>query len=150
MSTIYYGLKDWERLETDPDSVVERILEDACHEVGESFDAIASRIEWPIRILVYKQQDIGGDTKAELIAIDALESTLESLDETYGDPEGEPTQATVAMEKAALAFGRAVVAEYEPWLCDPTGEVIEYTRERAEHEYGYLKDPRHESGASDS
>lgn len=135
MEKFYYGLKDWERLEPDPDSVVERILEDACHEVGESFDAIASRIEWPIRILVYKQQDIGGDKKAELIAIDALESVLESLDETYGDPEGDPTQATVAMKKAALAFGRAVVTDYKPWLCDFTGEVIEYTKERAKREH---------------
>lgn len=135
MSTIYYGLVDGERLETDPDSVVERILEDACNEVGESFDSIASRIEWPIKILVYKPKDIGGEAKAELIAIDAIAEALERLDEEYGDPEGDDTIATVEMEAAALAFGRAIVAGYEPWLCDPTGEVIEYTRERAKNEH---------------
>jgi hypothetical protein len=128
---VCYGLEHWERLEMDPESVVERVLENACDKVGEGFDAMAARIEWPIRILVYKRRDIGGESCAESIAASAIEHALENLDEEYGDCDGDFTEATDGMKSAALAFGRAVVAEYVSWTCEPTGEVIEYTREQA-------------------
>jgi hypothetical protein len=131
---ICYGLKHWERLEMDPDDVVERVLEGACYEVGEGFDAIAARIEWPIRILVYKRCDIGGEVCAQRIADGAIEQALDNLDEEYADPDGTYTEATDNMKAAALAFGWAVVADYVSWKCEPTGEVIEYTRDQAERE----------------
>jgi hypothetical protein len=131
---VCYGLEHWEQLEMDPDSVVERVLENACDKVGEGFDALAARIAWPIRIRVYKRRDIGGEACAASVAASAIEHALENLDEEYADPDGEYTKATDGMKAAALAFGRAVVAEYVSWTCEPTGEVIEYTREQAERE----------------
>jgi hypothetical protein len=144
---VCYGLEHWERLEMDPESVVERVLEDACDKVGEGFDALAARIEWPIRILVYKRRDIGGEACAESIAARAIEHALENLDEEYADPDGDYTKATDRIKDAARAFGRAVVADYVSWSCEPTGEVIEYTREQAEREERCL--PNAESEVSE-
>ena len=131
---ILYGLAPWEQLEMDPDSAVERVLENACDKVGEGFDAMAARIEWPIKILVFKRRDIGGEARAKSIAESAIEDALERLDEEYADPDGDYTEATEKVKEAALAFGRAVVANYVAWTCEPTGEVIEYTRDQAERE----------------
>jgi hypothetical protein len=129
-----YGLGHWERLEHDPELVIERVLEDACYEVGEGFDALAARIDWPIKILVFRRRNIGGEHRAQMIADDAIEHALEGLDIEYSDPDGDRTEQTEAMREAALAFGTAVVADYVSWTCAPTGEVIEYTREQVERE----------------
>ena len=131
MSDTCYGLGCWDRLEVDEEDVIHRIIEDACEKVGEEFDAIAARIEWPIKIVVFRRCDIGGEECAKRIARDAIDHALEYLDEEYSDPDGDPTEATEGMKKAALLFGRAVVADYVPWSCVPTGEVIEYTQEEA-------------------
>jgi hypothetical protein len=130
---LFYGLRDDERLEMDPDMVVERVLENAVESVGEGNDAVFARIEWPIQVHVFRRMDIGGERYAQEIATNAIESVLESLDETYFDPDGYGrTSPTEGMKAAALAFGRAVVADYVPFACEPTGEVIEYTREQVE------------------
>jgi len=129
-----YGLDGWECLEMDPDAAVERVLENACCKVGEGFDVMADRIEWPIRILVFKRRDIGGEACAKIIAERAIGGALENLDEEYSNPDGDYTDATEGMEAAALAFGRAVVAEYVSWTCEPNGDVIEYTRDQIERE----------------
>lgn len=125
-----YGLPDDERLEWDEGAVLDRILDDAVKTPGEPFADTASRIDWPIRIHVYRRADISG--MAEGIARDALEHALEYLDEEHGDPDGDATSPTKAMEAAALAFAQAVVKDYVSWACEPTGEVIEYTREQVE------------------
>jgi len=131
---ICYGLDHWELLEMDVGSALERVLEDACEKVGEGFDAVADRIEWPIRILAFKRRDIGGDAFAVSLGLDALGRALESLDEEHCDPDGAASTPTVAMTAAALALGRAIVAEYVSWTCEPNGEVIEYTREQVKRE----------------
>lgn len=40
------------------------------------------------------------------------------------------------MIKAATALGKAVRKEYTPWLCVPTGKVIEVTMEQAREMFG--------------
>ena len=135
-----YGLEHWEVLEGDPDDAVERVLADACDKVGEGFDIIADRIDWPIKILVYKRRDVGGETYAQLIADRALDNALENLDDEYLGECTNFTTPTDKMKAAALEFGRAIVSDYVPWTCEPNGEVIEYTREQAEHEEKCLAD----------
>ena len=127
----FYGLEDWEQLKDAPEEVMDRVIENACKKVGEGFDAIADRLEWPIRILGFKRQDVGGERRALSIATESLTRELDNLDETYMDPDSCATEPTEAMKAAALIFGRAIVAEYIPWTCEPTGQTIEYTREQA-------------------
>ena len=129
---VFYGLEAWERLESDPDDAVERVLEYACREVGEGFDAMAARVEWPIRILAYRRKVVPVERRAARIAARAIEDALEDLDADYSDPDGNETEPTEGMKAAALAFAKAVIAEYVPYTCEPTGEVIEYTREQVE------------------
>lgn len=127
-----YGLLDWEYLKHDPDEAVEEIVDQAVARVGEPFEITASHITWPLRIHVFKRRNIGGEGAVNDIARRVIEDTLERLEEEYGDwkSDKEPTP-TPAMKAAALAFGRAVVAGYVPFMCEPTGEVIEYTRAQA-------------------
>ena len=65
-----------------------------------------------------------------------LNKVLDDLDCDYGNPDEDSTKPTEAMWEAALAFARVVVAEYVPWACEPTGEVVEYTREQAKEALG--------------
>lgn len=125
-----YGLADDERLEMDPETVVERVMDDACQTPGEPFDATASRVEWPIRVHVFKRMDVSG--MGDSLGEDALERVLEQLDEEHADPDGDPTEPTEAMKAAALAFGRAVVAEYKSWAAERTKEVVEFSRGEVE------------------
>jgi len=127
---VLYGLDHWETLEHDLDMVIERVMEDACDTVGDSFEVMADRITWPIKVLVYKRRDIGGDKQAQRIADQAISEALDNLDEEYSGEWADPAEPTEAIKVAALAFGQAVVADYVPWSCEPTGEVIEYTREQ--------------------
>ena len=127
---VFYGLEHWEKLESDLETVTERVLENACYKVGEGFDAMADRVTWPIRIFVFKRKAVGGEKCAAAIAYKAIEQAFENLDDDYSDPDGCASKPSEAIKEAALAFGRAVVAEYIPWICEPTGEVIEYTREQ--------------------
>ena len=125
-----YGLEDWERLECDLEAALERVVDEGCTQLGQPFDELAKNITWPIRILEFKRRDVGGEKTASSIAALALEAALETLDKEYADPDGEATEPTKAMREAALAFGRVVAAGYVPWTAEPTGEVIEYTREQ--------------------
>ena len=127
----YYGLDGWERLENDLDAVVEKVVEDADCEPGE--DVIA-KIEWPLRICVFKPMETPSE---EMIVGWALDDILERLDEEHKrldeehkDPEGDCTKPSDAMRAAALALAKVIKAEYVSWTCEPTGEVIEYTREQ--------------------
>lgn len=130
---VFYGIEGWERLESSAEEVVERMLDESCERVGEDFDAIADRLNWPIPIRVFKRMDIEG--MATCIGETALERALEDLDEQYSDPSGDYSTPTEAMKKAAQTFGRAVIADYVPWACQPTGEVIQYTREEARENF---------------
>ena len=129
---ILYGLKEWEHLEDSLDEAVDRIIEEAVVSPGEGFGQIADRMAWPLEILVYKRMDVGGEKMAIMNADKATNLALENLDEEYGDMDGDYTEPTEVMKEAALVFGKAIVADYVPWTCEPTGEIIEYTREQAQ------------------
>ena len=117
----FYGLDDWERLETDIEGVVDRVVGDS-----NSLDDI----DWPIRILVFRRMDVS--RMAEAVAKGALNDALERLDEEHSNPDGTDTEPTEKMQEAARVFADAVVEDYQSWACEPTGEVIEYTREMVE------------------
>lgn len=123
-----YGLVDDERLEVEAETIVERVIDDAVETPGEPFDAIAARIKWPIEVFVFKRMEI---PSAESIGEDALERVLENLDEEHADPDGDQTKPSPAMEAAALAFGKAIVADYKSWACEQTREVITFSKEKA-------------------
>lgn len=120
-----YGLEGWEQLETELPDVVQRIIDDTWCEPGQD---VMGKIKWPIRILVFRPVEI---QTAEHLGRIALEAILERLDDEFGDPGGNPTEPTDTMIQAALALGEAVRANYVPWDCELTGEVIELTRAAA-------------------
>ena len=63
-----------------------------------------------------------------------LEPLLENLDENYGNPDGDPTEPTEGMKKAARAFIDAVLAEYRVWACEEvTRETINIAEWRGAH-----------------
>lgn len=47
-----------------------------------------------------------------------LEDLLDQLDDEYGNPNGDPTEPTEAMEKAEKRFLKAIYREYLPWACE--------------------------------
>lgn len=103
-----YGLKDQERLDTEPDDVIQRVVDDG-------------HTEWPVEVLEFRRMDI---PSAEWLGKTALENMLETLDEEHSDPEGNGTEPTDAMITAALAFGEAIRKDYVSWACEPTGKTI--------------------------
>ena len=125
-----YGLADDKRLSEAMVDIVKRVLDDACEKAGESFDVIADRIEWPIKINVFRRKVISDKEKA-FIAEDLLDRLLERLDEENSDPDGDNTEPTAPMKDAAKTFVEAVVSGYFVWACEPTGQVIEISRGQA-------------------
>ena len=63
----------------------------------------------------------------------ALESMLESLDEEYANPDGDPTKPTEKMRTAEAAFIAVVESEYVPWMCEEVASeevnVMEWVKE---------------------
>jgi len=127
-----YGLEDWVSLEMDLDAVVERVVDEACEVVGEGFVAIVARMKWPLRVVVYRRAKIVPDGYVDGAVIEMLDA----LNEKYTCPDSEPTEATETMRAAAKTFIAAVLAEYVPWTCEPTGEVIEVTELQAREMLG--------------
>jgi hypothetical protein len=79
--------------------------------------------------------------RAEISPDSVLDFVLENLDEEYGDPDGDQTERTLAMQTAEQAFINTILAEYEPWNCAPTGRTaqvaaLEWVRE---HRPNWLK-----------
>lgn len=123
----YYGLDGQETLSDDPWQVLHDLFADSAETAGESFDSIADRLAWPVRIFAHKPMEIT-DFDRQNAADAALDLVLDSLDETYGNPV-DASDPTDGMEAAARKFADAVASEYRVWACEPTGRVIEYTRE---------------------
>lgn len=124
-----YGLDHQERLDAEPEDVVEGLLGAAVERPDEPFDATADRMTWPLKVHVFRRVSL--IRHIPLLALNAVEGMLERLDEDYAGEDAAATKPTEAMKAAAVALAQAVVAEYVPWACEPTGEVIEYTREQA-------------------
>ncbi len=52
---------------------------------------------------------------------DVLEYMLESLDQEYGDPDGDPYDPTPVMKIAAKDLCEIIQKEYVSWNCEPSG-----------------------------
>ena len=113
MTEICYGRKDDERLYLSFDKALINIVEE------ESID----RIKYPIIIHEYKRM------KISLNPDNILEDILEQLDDEYADPEGDYTDPTKKMKKAAEDFVSVIKAEYNPYLCEPTNHSREASKE---------------------
>lgn len=111
-----------------PDTSPEIIFWDACERerlthsdideaIEEYLDQIASS-EWPEIVTVKGYVRLA--PSIEEYEGTRVESFLESLDEEYGDPDAyHATPPSEAMKAAELVFIKAVLAEYEPWQCEP-------------------------------
>ena len=120
-----YGWVDSEELLSDADEVVSRYIEDTA-DIG-LFDAWADRQKWPLKVTVYRRMD--PSHHANKLAAFVLEDLLNFLDEEYSDPDGSYTEPNDAMKGAADVFVSTVLGQYKVWSCEPTNEVVEYTRE---------------------
>jgi len=127
---VLYGLGGQELLDEDIDELLRRLIDNNCDQPGESFDSIADRMTWPVKVLKFKRATVSESHKKSL-ATSALEGVLESLDEDHSDPGGDYTKPTAPMQLAARRFVDEVVRHYVVWNCEPTGEVVEVTREMA-------------------
>lgn len=114
----FYGHGDQERLDSDIEDTVRKVMEDGDYS------------DFPIKINVFKTMSIAKD--AETLARDILEDILERLDQEHGDPDSNGTEPTEDMRKASLAFAKVILNDYQSWVCEKTGEVIEYSKEEAE------------------
>ena len=120
-----YGWVDSEQLSDDADEFVSQYIEDTA-DIG-LFDAWADRQKWPLKVTVYRRMDPARN--ADKLAESVLEDLLNFLDDDYSDPDGDYTEPNDAMKGAADVFVSAVLGQYKAWACEPTGEVLEYTRE---------------------
>lgn len=117
MMVEYYGCKDQERLDSSPDEVVERLMQDEDYS------------EFPIKVYVFRPMDIAKDENS--LSKDILEDIIERLDEEYGDPDGDYTEPTEDMKKASLELAKVILRDYKSWMCEETGEILEYSKEQA-------------------
>ena len=111
---LFYGEEGRERLMCDPEEVVMDVFDDL--ETIENF-------EHPFIVNEFKPMEI------ELSAKWVVEEILEKLDDELGDPDGDYTQPTEAMIKSAEALVETIKKEYHVWMCEPTGNKIEYSQE---------------------
>ena len=79
-----------------------------------------------IEIFEYARMEIRPSEHHEDLAIEPL---LASLDEEYGDPDGEPTIESEKMSTAVFVFIKAIIAEYEPWACEQVSSKMINVRE---------------------
>jgi len=112
--SLFYGEEGRERLMCDPEEVVMEVFDDL--ETIENF-------EHPFIVKEFKPMEI------ELSAKWVVEEILEKLDDELGDPDGDYTQPTEAMIKSAEALVETIKKEYHVWMCEPTGNKIEYSQE---------------------
>ena len=124
-----YGTDDQETLNESVEEVIERLVDDV-YEPGEGTEQTLDRINWPVKVHVFRRIDPAPSIPS--LTGRVIRDLLELLDEEHADPNGYETKPTEKMLKAAKTFVTAVISEYVPWACEPTGEVIEVTREMAE------------------
>lgn len=67
-----------------------------------------------VKVYGFARQEIADNEDG----IGVLEDFLVFLDENYGDPDGDCTEMTDKMKKAAKVFVDTVISEYEVWTCD--------------------------------
>ncbi len=128
MNEKWFGLEDQEFLKNSIDEVIEDVFLDHTEKAGEPESIVADRIEWPIEIYVHIKTPLT-DSEIQGIAESCIDSFIDCYDSQYGNPDGDPFEATETIKDAAYAFAKACAKDYEKWQCESTGEVIKYTRE---------------------
>jgi len=111
---LFYGEEGREILFNNPEKVIMDVFDDP--ETIENF-------KYPFIVYEFKPMEI------ELSAKWIVKEILEKLDDELGDPEGDYTQPTEAMIKSAEALVETIKKEYHVWMCEPTGNKIEYSQE---------------------
>ena len=109
-SSEMYGIGDQEILNTNLNDCVERYL-DAIPPGDLPKHAPVVKVEH------YRPRALESGALFMDTHLDAL---YESLDEEYGNPEGDATEPTQAVRQAWQTFLDVVRAEYVSWFCDPT------------------------------
>lgn len=125
----WWGPPEAERLyASDKDEAIESILDD--------FD------EPPETVVVCGYAEM----KVNFESYGPLEDVLESLDEEYGDPDGDRAEATEAMIEAEEAFMAVIAKEYKTWACEEVSrETINIAEWRsAQDKAKDLAAPEHE------
>lgn len=99
---VLWGSPDDERLEyADEDVAIEAIL-----------DGIDGPLPETITICGFARMEV------DILRLNPLEDCLETLDEEYGDPEGEYSESTETMKEAERVFLAAIKKEYTTWMCE--------------------------------
>jgi hypothetical protein len=101
---IFWGSGDEETLaHTEMHDALEQIL-----------DGLVSPLPRKVSVSKYRRE-----TPAQHIDLGTvIEGIIESLDERYGDIDGEPTQITEKMKLAGHKFIETIRSEYVPWTCE--------------------------------
>lgn len=73
-----------------------------------------------VTVYEYKPMDV----EKYLSAKNLVEDLLESLEDDYGDPDGDGTKPTERMIEAAEQFIKVIEHEYVPWAMEKTGESV--------------------------
>jgi hypothetical protein len=115
----YYGVQDQEILDSEPEEVIQRLMEDEDYS------------HFPIKVYVFKPMSIA--KSEESLSRDIIQDVLERLDENLADPDGDCTEPTEDMKKASLELAKVIFKDYTTWACESTGEVLEYSKEEAEN-----------------
>jgi hypothetical protein len=126
----FWGTDDEERLTaTDPHDAIEALLE----------NADLSLLDWQVTVFEYAPKKLDLNEVASY----ALDSVLEWLDEHWGDPDV-ASNPTPSMKQAAEVFAKALLAEYEVWECELTGNKITVSAKEwiAEHCPEWLEDKK--------
>ena len=135
----FYGINDPERLEYEDDD--EAIL---AYLDGLYPDDLPETIE----LCGYARREV----KPEFFKDFFIEQAFERLDEEFGDPDGDFTsKPTQKMKDAEKIFIEAILAEYEPWMCECVSrediDVKEWVEKNAPH---WLKEKAQNKRISDS
>jgi len=113
---IYYAIGDPEHMvATDIDGAIEEWLEDvAILEEAVAADVVIKRYK-PIQL-----------TPDHNIFNRAFEDLMQTLDEEFGDPEGDGIKITDGMKQAMNTFAEVIITEYPVWACEEIGGPVKY------------------------
>ncbi len=121
---------------TDRDEAVEAYLDDLLNP-GMTAAEVLEELPGTVDVFGFARAEIDAGRWAKL----CTEELLHCLDDEYGDPNGDFTKPNEAMLAAANAFVAAVLAEYEPWMCEQVHkETVKVEPWVREHRPDWLED----------
>jgi len=121
-----YGRYESERLFDDPEEFFNDEYQDSC---AADVDEYLNDLQYPVVLHEFRRMNVG-EYSAENRSADMLQNTIEDLDADYGGEEA--TEPTDAMKAAAFTFWTVMLAEYKVYMCEPTGQTVEFSRDEIE------------------